>query len=174
MKKLIFLSVSLILLIGCSSTNSSVSTNTENKKEPIVSMINPWTDCGDDLVLASKIAGFTFPLILSNYWVRAMKGMIEVSYPLDEFRNVCVRKVETLLENQEDISGVYYNYPINKETTLPNGVPIKIRTDENKIYVMNMSASKGYYSAYCKEGMSMKEVYGVYKVIAEAEAPKIP
>lgn len=154
-----------MLLVGCSNNI------TQNNKSTMIA--NPWTDCNDDLVQASKIAGFTFPLVLSNYWVRAMNGMIEINYPLDEFRTVCIRKVETLKNNQEDISGVYYNYPINKETRLPNDVPIKIRADENKVYVMSMSASNGYYSAYCKDGMSMEEVYGVYKVIAEAESEKL-
>ena len=37
---------------------------------------------------------------------------------------------------------------------------------------MNMSASTGYYSAYCKEGMSYKEVEGIYEVIRQAEEPK--
>lgn len=167
MKKFIYVMFCILLLASCSS---NVTTNQKIKTKTMIA--NPWTDCNDDLVKASKIAGFTFPLMLSNYTVRAMDGMFEISYPLDEFRNVCVRKVMVLKDNQTDISGVYIKYPINKEMRLKNGVPIQIKADKNKIYVINMSASKGYYSAYCKEGMSLKEVEGIYSILVEAEAEK--
>lgn len=169
MKNFIFI-LSILFLVSCSNNVVTNQNNQDNKTEVMIA--NPWTDCNDDLVLASKIAGFTFPLALSNYTVRAMDGMIEITYPLDEFRDVCVRKVATLKDGQTDISGVYTSYPINKEIRLQNGVPIQIRADKDKIYVMNMGASNGYYSAYCKEGMSLKEVEGIYFVLAEAEAEK--
>ena len=75
-------------------------------------MPNPWTDCRDNLECAGKIAGFEFPVVLSNLQVRAMKDMIEVTYPLDEFRDVVVRKTTEDLYNKIDISGDYNNYPI--------------------------------------------------------------
>lgn len=133
---------------------------------------NPWVECQDNLEKAKKVAGFEFPLLLSNYQVRAMKDMIEIIFPLDEYRSVIVRKSENV--NGDDISGVYNNYPVNKEISLKNGVLMNIRGDNNKIYVMNMSASSGYYSAFCDKGMSLKEIEGIYKVISEAESPKIP
>jgi hypothetical protein len=52
---------------------------------------------------------------------------------------------------------------------LKNAVPLKIRGTENKIYVMNMAASNGYYSAYCKEGMTIQEIEEIYNIIAESE-----
>lgn len=146
-----------LLLAGC----------TENTQ-----MANPWSDCNDNLAQAAKIAGFKIPLLLSNYTVRAMKDMIEITYPLDEFREVTVRK--SLSNETGDISGDYNKYPINETITIQGGVPIQIRGDKDKIYVMNMSAYSGYYSARCEKGMSLKEVEGIYEVLREAEDAQIP
>jgi len=131
---------------------------------------NPWVECDADFECATRVSGIKFPLKLSNYWIRAMKGMIEISYPLDEFRHVSVRKTEQYQSN--DISGVYTKYPKNKTLKLHNGVELQIRGKKHKIYVMNMSTNTGYYSAYCEQGMSVKEVIGVYVVIRDAEDPK--
>lgn len=159
MKKIVI----LVLLIGF------IITSALSKSQ---AMPNPWVDCQDNFECATKVSGINFPLTLSNYWIRAMKNMIEISYPLDEFRNVVVRKTE--LENDKDISGVYTKFPINKKLKLKNGVKVDIRGTFRKIYVMNLSAETGIYSAYCKQGMSKKEVQGVYEVIKEAEEPKLP
>lgn len=129
---------------------------------------NPWTDCSMNLEQAYKIAGFKFPLALSNYTVRAMKDMIEITYPLDEFRTVCVRKSM----KEGNISGDYTVYPVNETKILCGGVPVNIRGDGEKIYVMSFSASNGYYSARCEKGMNLNEVEGIIQVISEAEAPK--
>lgn len=170
MKKLIFLLLTVIVLIGCSS-------KLVEKQQGFVGMANPWTDCGTDLEQASQIAGFFFPVTLSNYDVRAMKDMIEINYPLDETRTVCLRKTnsakfttDTGGEYKGDISGVYIDYPVKKVMTLKNSVPVYIRGAKDKIYVMNMAASNGYYSAYCKEGMSIEEIEQIYETIAEAES----
>lgn len=164
MKKILFLLLAIFVLISCSQTQ------TVEGKSKLVGMANPWTDCGNNLNQAAEIAGFSFPLKLSNYNVRAMKGMIEINYPLDKTRTVCVRKTATdELSNNGDISGVYNKYPVNEEIKLQNSVPIKVRGTGDKIFVMNMAASGGYYSAYCKEGMSLQEIEGIYNVIAEAE-----
>ena len=168
MKKILFLFLTFFVLISCSQTG------TIEEKPKLIGMANPWTDCGTNLNQAAEIAGFTFPLKLSNYNVRAMKGMIEINYPLDEFRTFCIRKTATdELSNNGDISGVYNEYPVNKEITLQNSVPIKIRATEDKIYVMNMAASNGYYSVYCKEGMSLQEIEKIYSIIAKAETEAI-
>ncbi len=167
MKKLIFLLITFFVLVSCS--NKAVE-----EKTMLIGMANPWTDCGTNFNQAAEIAGFTFPLKLSNCDVRAMNGMIEVNYPLDEKRNVCVRKTDTeKFANNGDISGVYIDYPINKEIILKNSVPLKIRGTEDKIYVMNMSASSGYYSAYCEQGMSLQEIEQIYETIADAEVSAI-
>ena len=164
MKKLLFLLLTFFILIGCAQTEPV------EEKPKLIGMANPWTDCGKDLKQAAEIAGFTFPLVLSNCNVRAMKGMIEINYPLDDVRNVCVRKTDTeKFSNNGDISGVYNKYPVNKEYMLKNAVPLKIRGTEDKIYVMNIAASSGYYSAYCKEGMTIQEIEEIYNIIAEAE-----
>ena len=88
MKKFLFLLFVTFIFIGC------LQTETTKEKTKLIGMPNPWTDCGNNLVQAAEIAGFTFPLVLSNYHVRAMKGMIQISYPLDEFRTVLVRKTD--------------------------------------------------------------------------------
>jgi hypothetical protein len=140
----------------------------------MVGMANPWTDCGTNFNQAAQIAGFTFPLKVSNCDVRAMKNMIEVNYSLDQTRKVCVRKTATYeFSNNGDISGVYVEYPVNEEITLQNSVPVKVRGTGDKIYVMNMVASNGYYSAYCKDGMSLQEIEGIYNVIADAETSEL-
>ena len=132
-------------------------------------LANPWFDCGMDLKKASQIAGFDFPLILSNYSVKAMKGMIEITYPLDENRNVIIRKsLEEI--NNGDISGVYAKYPVVDTLTLEDGVQINLRKDVNSIYVMYFGACSGIYSAYSENGMSENEVRGIFDLIKEVEA----
>ena len=166
MKKLLFLLLAFVVLVGCSG-------KAVEEKPMFVGMVNPWTDCGTDFNQAAQIAGFTFPLKLSKCDVRAMKGMIEINYPLDQTRTVCVRKAESSeYSNNGDISGVYIDYPVNEDVTIQDSVPIKVRGSGDKIYVMNMVASNGYYSAYCKDGMSLQEIEGIYNTIAEAESEK--
>ena len=163
MKKFLFLLLTFFVLVGCFR-------KVVEEKPKLVGMANPWTDCNEDLVKASKIAGFTFSLSLSKYTVRAMKSMIEIKYHLDEFRTVCVRKTDfKQYANKDDISGVYIEYPVNKEIILNNSIPIKIRGTQDKIYVMNIAISNVYYSAYCKEGMNLQEVERIYNIIVQTE-----
>lgn len=167
MKKLIFLLLTFFVLVSCSG-------KTIEEKPMLVGMANPWTDCGTDFNQAAQIAGFTFPLKLSKCDVRAMKGMIEINYPLDDARMVCVRKTDTeKFSNNGDISGVYTEYPVNEKIMLKDAVPIYTRGTGDKIYVMNMAASNGYYSAYCKDGMSLQEIENIYNIIAEAETSEL-
>ena len=144
-----------------------------SREEKLVGMPNPWTECNTDFKCGTKNAGFNFPLSLSNYKIRAMKGMFEISYPLDEFRTVTIRKGFDE-SNNGDNSGDYNKYPDNKIYTLENGVDINIRGDKNKIYVMYFMAESGVYSARCEQGMTKREVVGIYNVIREAEEPKWP
>lgn len=144
-----------------------------SREEKLVGMPNPWTECNTDFKCGTKNAGFNFPLSLSNYKIRAMKGMFEISYPLDEFRTVTVRKGFDE-SNNGDNSGDYNKYPDNKIYTLENGVDINIRGDKNKIYIMYFMAESGVYSARCEQGMTKREVEGIYNVIREAEEPKLP
>ena len=167
MKKLVFLLLTFFILISCSG-------KAVEEKPMFVGMANPWTDCGTNFNQAAQIAGFTFPLKLSNCDVRAMKNMIEINYPLDEVRKVCVRKTDTEnFSNNGDISGVYIEYPVNEDITIQDSVPIKVRGTGDKIYVMSMAASSGYYSAYCKDGMSLQEIEQIYETIAEAETSEL-
>lgn len=156
--------INILLCIICVPYLSGCSNN------KIIGMPNPWTDCNQDLNCASKVAGFKFPMKLSNYTVRAMKDMIQVTYPLDETRDLVVRKSSTD-SNGGDLSGDYNEYPIKEKVKLPNGVFVHVRRDKNLVYVMYFSAESGYYSVNCEKGMSMKEAYDSYKVIAEVEAP---
>lgn len=169
MKKLllIFGIISIVILTSTLSVNACFFRHSKCK------IANPWSECGDNSKLAKQIAGFEFPLILSNYSIRAMKGMYEITYPLDEQRYVTVRK--TISEKfGDDTSGDYNQYPINGILKSDTGVELNVRRDKNKIYVMYFSAETGYYSARCERGMSEIETKGVFNVIREAEEPKLP
>lgn len=165
MKKIVFISFLIVV--------SLILKNTSQKSFAIA---NPWTQCGDDISCASKIAGFNLPLRLNQYNVRAMKNMIEVEFPLSKSRNVILRKSDdfdgTMLPNGIiDISGVYDIYPINKTIDI-GGVPFFARGNKNKYYVVNFAAETGYYSFYCKKGMKKKDIKYLYKLLEEAEAPR--
>ena len=173
MKKLLFLLLAFFISVSCAGKKTVEEHKNTNDKPKMVGMANPWTDCGTNFSQAAQIAGFTFPLKLSKCDVRAMKNMIEINYPLDQTRTVCVRKTATEeFSNNGDISGVYIEYPVNEKIMLKDAVPIYTRGTGDKIYVMNMAASSGYYSAYCKDGMSLQEIEGIYNIIAEAESEK--
>lgn len=158
---LIFLIIlTTVLFCGCATSR-------------MCGMPNPWIECGDNLECAAKKAGFQFPLVLSNYQVHAMSDMIEITYPLDEFRNVIVRKSLTETDNL-DISGDYNKYPISDEVVLKSGVVINVRRDNTKYYVAYFAAESGVYSINCQKGMSLNELQGVFDVIEAAEASKCP
>ena len=159
MKKL-FVTIFLISLCCLSSAC------TEDKQH-FVGMPNPWHECNTDLECGAKVAGFKFPVVLSNYHVRAMNGILEVTYPLDEFRNVIVRKSNKF--KTDTLSGVYIDYPVNKEIKIKNEYPAQISGTEDKIYVLNIHNSKNYYSAYCEKGMSLKEAEGIFEVLKSVD-----
>ena len=166
---------SLITAVMLAFTSSIVlaNANTPVQKENLIGMPNPWTECEQDFKCGKNIAGFDFPLNLSNYNIRAMKGMFEISYPLDEFRTVTVRKSFDE-SNDGDNSGDYNKYSKNRIYTLKNGVQINTRGSWRKTYVMYFMAESGVYSARCEQGLSKKEIEGIYNVIREAEEPKLP
>ena len=153
---------SLFKIICLISICCLCSACTEDKQH-FVGMPNPWHECQMDLDCAAKVAGFKFPVVLSNYYVRAMEGIFEVTYPLDEYRNVILRKSNKFKEGS--LSGVYIDYPVNKEIKIKNEYPAKIRGTEDKIYVLDIHNSKNYYTAYCEKGMSLKEAEGVYEIL---------
>lgn len=133
-----------------------------------INVTNPWVNCKDDLRRAEKISGFTFPLVLSNYTVSAMKDMIEITYPLDEFRDVTIRKT-TLLYDKLDNGKNYSIYPIKDILVLNNGVKLTVRKKDDLIYVAYLAADSGYYSIYCQKGMTSEDVWQIYNVLAEVE-----
>ena len=105
-----------LFIIVCIFSVNFLTACTKDHLSTRTLMPNPWQDCQDDLNKASKVAGFNFPLVLSNFKVRSMKDMIEITYPLDEKREVSVRKTLTLDEKTNptyDISGDYSVYPLN-------------------------------------------------------------
>ncbi len=138
---------------------------------------NPWTECNDDIYCAANIAGFNFPLRIKNYSVRAMKGMMELKFPINKKRTVTVRK-STLSDGKfdkngiADISGDYNNYPVNKTIWIERAVPFNIRGEKNKFYVVNFAAETGYYSIMCEKGLKYKDIKYFYKLLEEAEAPR--
>ena len=158
MKKLLYSSLFIVFLIFAYTV--------ENRASAIP---NPWIDCGDDIYCGAKKAGFNLPVRVKNYSVRAMEGLLEIRFPLDKKRIVSLRKSENYDNN---LSGVYETYPINKTITLNNGVMFNVRGDKNKYYVANFAAETGYYSIYSKEGMKLKDINYLYKLLEEAEAPR--
>ena len=140
-------------------------------------MINPWTDCNDDISCGAKIAGFNFPLRINNYSIRAMNDMMEITFPLDRKRTVRVRKSqlyqgEISKNGIADISGIYIKYPINQTIKLKNGIEFNTRGYKKKFYVASFAAETGYYSFYCQKGMTIKDINYLYKLLEEAEAPR--
>lgn len=140
-------------------------------------MPNPWIDCGKDMSCGAVKVGFDFPLKVENYTVRAMDDMFELRFPLDEKRNVIVRKSLTPEGTPDengiiDISGDYNRYPINKTVTLENGVKFSVRGEEDNYKVINFAAETGYYSIMCDQGLKLTDIEHFYKLLEEAEAPK--
>ena len=140
-------------------------------------MPNPWIECSDNIACGSRQAGFNFPLRVNNYSVRAMKGMLEISFPLDKKRIVLVRKAEiydgpNVSNGIVDISGDYNKYKINKTTYLKNGIPFWTRGEKRKFYIVAFAAENAYYSFSCKQGLKQKDLEHLYKLLEEAEAPR--
>ena len=136
---------------------------------------NPWINCGDDISCGAQKAGFNFPLGVNNYSVRAMNGMMEITFPLDKKRSITARKasdidVEANQYGIKDISGDYNNYPVNKVLWLKNGVPYAVRGYRNKYRVVSFAAEHGYYS-FLGECIKPADIKYLYKLLEEAEAP---
>ena len=123
-----------------------------------------WVNCNTDFKCASEVAGFNFPLNLSNYSIRASKNAIEITYPLDEYRDVIIRK---------SLKNYHNNYGINKLMILNESVLVAVAIKNDKIYAALLGAESGYFTIRCKNGMNNEELEGVYKIIAESEAPKL-
>lgn len=156
---IICLVISVFIMSACSQ-----------KTEIQDNVTNVLTDCRDDLSCAKNVSGIEFPLILSNYTVKAMPDMIEITYPLNEFKDVTVRKSTQNLNKEIDINRNYEKYPDLDTLTLENGVDLKIRKNKNIIYVAYIAADSGYYSVFCPKGISENEIWQVYNVLAEVEA----
>ena len=135
---------------------------------------NPWIECKDDIYCAAKKAGFNFPLKVNNYSVRAMKDMIELTFPYNK-RIVTIRK--SVFYNGEadengikDISGDYNNYPVNKTIWVKKSIPFRVKGNKNKYYIVNFAADTGYYSLTSKKGLKLKDIEHFYKLLKEAES----
>ncbi len=155
---------SLILTNGC--------TNKETLNAHSINTPNPWTNCNQDLSCAAKIAGFKFPIKITDIQISAMKGMIEINYPLDKSRTVTIRKTTEENYNKFDISGDYNNYPIRDSLKLDNGVELTVRRDNKLIYVAYLGAEAGFYSINCPKGLTKQEIQNIYDIIAKAESNK--
>ena len=144
--------------------------------QPVQAMPNPWTNCGDDIVCGAEVAGFSFPLQVKNYTIRAMKDMVEIRFPLDSERRVIVRKSLTPYGEPDengiiDISGDYNRYPVNSTIELENGVRFSIRGNEDSYKVINFASETGYYCIICDKGLHLADIEYFYKLLKEAEAP---
>ena len=149
---------STLFLVGCGAKKANVE--------------NPWVDCGKNIEQASEVAGFYFPLDLSEYNVRATRGMIEFTYQLDD-KTVVIRKSKDNEGNKGDVSGDYTKYPVNKQIRLSNGVAVNVRGEEDLFYVMHLESVSGYYSASSKDGLKYNDLDEIYSEISLAEAPKV-
>lgn len=143
----------------------------------INAMPNPWVDCGKDTVCGAKKAGFELPIQLNDYSVRAMEGLYELRFPLDKKREVILRKSQTYEGISDangiiDISGDYNNYPVNKTIYLKNGTAFNVRGKKDKFYVSNFADETGYYSFYCEQGLKIKDLKKLYKMVKSAESTK--
>lgn len=164
MKNVIIVSLICLTVGLCGCTN-----NTSNVLIP-----NPWVECNRDLVKAKSIAGFSFPIDLKNVKIRAMKDMIEITYPIAPDREVVIRKAsETNFKTDKngiaDISGDYNNYPVMETIKLYDSVPMNLKRDNDRIYVANFSADQGLYSISCAKGLTLDELKEIYTLIAHAE-----
>ena len=135
---------------------------------------NPWIDCGDDISCGAQKAGFNFPLNTKNYSVRAMEGMIEITFPIGTNRIVTARKVlySNVVPNKngiKDLSGDYNIYPINKDMQI-NNIPYSIRGYKNKLKVVSFSTDNGFYS-FVGENIRYREIKYLYKLIYNADTP---
>ena len=144
--------------------------------QPVFAIPNPWTDCGDSLVCASEQAGFEFPLRAKDSSIRAMQGMIEITFPFGRRRTVTVRKAQIVKGREDsngivDISGDYNNYPVNKTIYLKNGVPFQVRGTHRKFYAASFGAESDYYSFSSAKGLKLKDIESLYKLVRDAEAP---
>jgi len=151
-----------------------ISVNTVQKSDAIP---NPWVDCKDNIYCGAQKAGFNFPIRVKNYTVRAMEDIMEITFPIRRKHMITVRK--SLLydgiadENGiKDISGDYNKYPINKKIRLKNGVIFNVRGVKKKFYVVNFAAETGYYSFSSREGITLRDIKKLYKLLEEAEAPR--
>lgn len=161
MKKIVLaLSAGLIILSALTFETSAIP--------------NPWIDCGDDISCGAKKSGFNFPLNVKNYSVRAMDGMMEITFSFKKktltARKVLLSDVESDKYGIKDISGDYNNYPVNKSGVLKNGAHYRIRGYRNKYKVVSFSAENGYYS-FLGDNIKPGEVNDLYKLLEEAEAP---
>ena len=136
---------------------------------------NPWVDCKDDINCGAKISGFNFPIKVNDYNIRATKDIMEITFPIDKKRTVTARKSQTCGEKSDfndicDISGVYEIFPVDKDIKLRNRVKVNVRGEKHKFYVVNFVAETGYYSFYCKQGLTKNDIKYLYKLLEEAEA----
>lgn len=137
---------------------------------------NPWIDCGGDISCGAKKAGFDLPVKVKNPNVRAMDGLLEITFPIDKKREVTVRK--TLMYGQfisedglQDISGDYNTYPVNKTIKIKDGVLFNVRGEKNRFNVASFASESGYYSFSCEKGLKTGDIKRLYKLIEKAEAP---
>lgn len=165
MKKILYSAIFAVITLLCLNTGKASA------------IPNPWIDCGGDFSCGAKKAGFDFPITVKNPSVRAMDGLMEVTFPLDKKRSVTARKTlfygSIATENGiQDVSGDYHDYPVNKSINVKDNVLFNVRGEKNKFYVANFAAESGYYSFSCDKGLKVKDIKYLYKLLKKAEAPK--
>jgi len=138
--------------------------NIENRASAVTAL---WVKCGTDTKCTKQASGFTFPLDVPNYKMRAKNNLIEIKYPYDKHREVYVRKSPIALNNG-DISGVNDNFPVKKQIKMKDDKKINVRGYSNEFFVATFSIDKNYYSIYCKNGLKKKHINEIYEKIQES------
>ena len=146
------------LLCGCA--------NSEDKK--FIGLANPWIDCKTSMSCAEKKAGFEFPVEIKNAKIRAMDGIIEVSFPIDETKSAVLRKG---ILTDIDLSGDYNEYPNTNLIKFPDhkDTLFLVRADKDKIFVVNFEAFKHSYSISSPEGITIDDVKAIYEIVEKAD-----
>ena len=128
-------------------------------------MPNPWIECGNDISCGAQKAGFNFPLNVENYTVRAMEGMFEFRFPLDEKRKVIVRKSVTAEGEADengiiDISGDYNDYS-QTESAEMSGMNVTLRGNDNKIFNVTWNSDGYSYAIVSDKGLERDDVEAI-------------
>lgn len=119
-------------------------------------MANPWTNCNTDFKMAQEISGINFYIPgLSNYSIRAAKGLVEITVNTNAGKTVVFRKGT----GAGNISGIYGNYDyvsVDDARIADLDVMLGLGKD-GKTYVATWTDGEFSYSISSNKGMTSEE-----------------